>query len=175
MINPGVSYLAWRALGPQGEERVVLEKFIIAGDHYQFYLEDEELQADTSRLWDEQAVNDRIDVLPGLIAVGTGRYGGDIPVAVEVASSQPTDLLFDEWDHVVECSIMVHSGHLALSSPAGPGMGRFKVPPGTYRVWVFYGALDAVIDDFEGDDHYHIVLWPGTAIPPRVLKRKPRP
>jgi hypothetical protein len=152
--------------------------FLIDADHYQFYVEDEAQQPDTSQLWDEQAFADRLDVLPGLIAVGTSRYGSDIPVIIEVAPNRPATLSFAEWDHVVECSIAARSGELALSSPVGPGIARFEIAPGTYRVIVLYGALDTARGpgDLDGDDHYHLVLWPEEqTIRPKVLKRKPYP
>ncbi len=173
----GMVYLLWRMLGSRAEEVMTLEdpqEFVVAVDHHQFYVEDAQLQVDTSALWNERAFGDRLDTLPGLVAVGTARYGGSIRVTIELAATRPADLSFDEWDHVVECSLAVQSGDMVLSSPAGPGRQRFKVPPGMYRVLVLYGGLDTVVSDYKGDDHYYIILWPDTAVSPQVLKRKPR-
>jgi len=177
VVAVGTAYLLWRTLNSRAGEVMILEnprEFIVEVDHYQFYVENAQLQADTSVLWDERASDDRLDVLPGLVAVGTARYGGSIRVTIELATTRPADLSFDEWDHVVECSLAVQSGDMVLSSPAGPGRQRFRVSPGMYRVLVLYGGLDTVVSDYEGDDHYYIILWPDTAVSPQVLKRKPR-
>jgi hypothetical protein len=154
--------------------------FISDADHYQFYLEDQSIDHDTSKLWEAQPHADRLDVLPGLIAVGTGRYGGDIPVAIEIHESQPQHESWEMWDHVVECSIEVHSGQLTFTNPESFGaedVPTFSIAPGTYRARVYYGNLDSVSEnnDMEGDDHYRMVLWSGTIHTPVVLKRKPVP
>jgi hypothetical protein len=46
--------------------------------------------------------------------------------------------------------------------------------PGVYRARVFYGKLASLSDDgLEGDDHYRIILWPGSPSTPVVLKQRP--
>jgi hypothetical protein len=42
-------------------------------DYFQFYLEDEGSQPDTSNIWSEEHVNQLLAVYPGMIAVGTAR------------------------------------------------------------------------------------------------------
>lgn len=171
-------YLAWWiGRASFGSDHNVMDgpvEVSVSADHHQFYLEDGAFRGDTSLLWDEETSNDRLDVLPGLIAVGTARYGGDIPVVIEVVSTRPADLALDHWDHVVECSIEVRSGRLALTSPDDTGRHRITLPGGTYGALMYYGGLDTVIGDYEGSDHYRIVLWPGPPAPPRVLRRWPR-
>ena len=153
--------------------------YTVNADHYQFYVEDADARADTSTLWGSEAMANRLDVLPGLIAVGTSRYGGPIPVEVEVATQRPPDTALDAWDHVVECSLMVASGRILLTSPAsfGPEAPTIVVTPDIYRALVYFGALDSVStdDDMVGDDHYRVVVWPDVSVPPQVLKRKPLP
>jgi len=129
--------------------------FVTNADHYQFYLEDESIDHDTSELWDAQPHADRLDVLPGFIAVGISQYGGDIPVVVEIHESQPQDEALEIWNHVVECSIEVHSGQLTLTNPESFGaedVPTFSIAPGTYRARVYYGNLDSVSEnnDMEG-------------------------
>jgi len=152
----------------------------VNADHYQFYLEDVKVEHDYSLLWNKQQTHpDRMDVLPGLIAVSTGRYGGDVPVSVEVHETPPEDDNFDHWDHIIECSIEVRAGRLALTSPDdyGDNAATFDLKPGVYQARVYYGALDSVRGsaEMDGDDHYAITLWPGTSLQPRILKCKPRP
>ena len=98
---------------------------------------------------------------------------------VEIRAGPPEAEPFEAWDHVVECALDATSGRLRLSDPDSLGMGvpQFQVPPGTYRVRIYYANLDSVWGggDLDGDDRYRIVLWPGTFIAPQVLKRKPVP
>lgn len=151
--------------------------FILHPDHYQFYLEDNTIRHDASRLWRHpQTTRDRLDVLPGMIAIGIGRYGGQVPVTVEILSAPPTDSDFHAWDHVTECSIAVKANRLLLTSPEefGDGVPEIPILPGNYQVRLYYGDLDKIYGNaqMEGDDHYQIVIWAGKPIAPRVLKRK---
>jgi hypothetical protein len=157
---------------------VLRYEFTIDVDHFQLYLQDDQTEFPSRPLGD-RAFLDRIQVAPGLIAILTERFGGDTRVEIEVLSDRP-DESFDAWDQVVECSIEVPSGVLVLSTSTAsltameePDWPRVRVAPGTYRALVFYGDLDAVDpeDDYLGDDHYRIALWPGELIEPRVLKR----
>ena len=148
--------------------------FVIPADHFQFYLEDENCQADTSEIWSKQTSDAMLAVAPCLIAVGIGRYGGGVAVTVEVQSARPTDP-FASWDQVVECSIDILSGHIVITSPEGnyTEAPRIIVPPGTYRALVYYGNLDSISDENQlyGEDHYRIVLWPDSSIESVILKR----
>jgi hypothetical protein len=150
-------------------------RFTIIGDHYQFYLEDEYSQADTSALWDDRASRDMFVVASGLIGVGTVRYGGRITVIVDVRAQRPTVSL-DQWDHAVLCSIEAPSGRLMIASPESDGTDapRIVVEPGTYQVVLLYRGLDTVDDDnaADGSDVYHILLWPGRSIRPEILKHR---
>ena len=41
---------------------------------------------------------------------------------------------------------------------------RIAVVPGTYRARISYGSLDKLsTDGLDGEDHYLVQLWPGTA------------
>jgi hypothetical protein len=148
--------------------------FAIQGDHFQFYLEDVRSQADTSTIWDDDALTRMLATGPGLLAVRTARYGGAVRVVVEVRATRPEEPL-TAWDRVVEASIEVPSGELILSAPeaaGAPDLPRLTVPPGSYRALACYGGLDSVQDEEAkvGADHYRIVLWPGPATRPAVLK-----
>ena len=150
-------------------------EFIISGDHFQIYVEDENSNADTSEIWNNQTSNDMLAVASGLIAVGTIRYGGDVALTVEVLDRRPTDPL-EHCDQVAECSINISSGRIVISSPEGElsKAPRITVPPGTYRALVCYSNLDSVIDENnpKGEDLYRIILWPDSSIEPVILKRR---
>jgi hypothetical protein len=148
-------------------------KLTIIGDHYQFYLEDERSQADTSDIWDDRASRDMFVVAPGLIGVSTVRYGGRVTVLVDVHEQRPT-IVLDQWSHAVICSIDAPSGRLVVWSPESDfaQAPRIVVSPGTYQALLLYGGLDTVDDEnaMEGCDVYRISVWPGTSIPPDILK-----
>ncbi|MFN5713043.1 MAG: hypothetical protein ACK463_00385, partial [Bradyrhizobium sp.] len=82
------------------------------------------------------------------------------------------------WDHIVEASLDVASGRIAIAGCTDyfPDAARIDVAPGTYRLRVSYGALDTLSEDgLEGDDHYRLQLWPAPSIAVRVLKQRPAP
>ena len=47
--------------------------FRLDADHFQFYFEDRAIAHDTSLLWSTSVVDGRLDVLDGLLAIGTVR------------------------------------------------------------------------------------------------------
>jgi len=148
--------------------------FTIRADHFQFYLEDVDSQADTGAIWDDDAQARMLAVGPGLLAVGTVRYGGAVRVVVEVRAARPQES-FTPWDRVVEASLEAPSGELVLFGPedaGAAGLPGLRVPPGSYSALVYSGGLATVQDEEarQGDDLYRIVLWPGPAIRPVVLK-----
>ena len=116
--------------------------FTIQTDHFQFYLEDQDSQTDTSMLWVEQAISDHLAVAPDLIGVGTARYGGPTRIVIEIEQSRPTES-FDAWDRVAECSINIHSGQMIIHAPeADPSDAEsISLPAGAYGAMVYYGNL----------------------------------
>ena len=115
-----------------------------------------------------------VAIAPGLMAVGTARYGGPTRVEVEIVGSKP-NINPDQWDQVLECSLYFPSGKLRLSVPETgiAAEDEISVAPGIYRAFVLYGSLDSVADNASlmGDDHYKVILWPGEKIRLTVLKK----
>lgn len=150
----------------------------VSADHFQFLIEDQDRIPDDYEVWTHRARSDRLDVANGMIAVGLPRYGGAIPIVIDVQHTRPTAPL-DRWEHVVEASIEVNSGRLVIHGPEdySPEEEYLSIPPGTYRVLVCFAGLETIRDpdDMEGEDHYHIVIWPGSAIEPVVHKRSTSP
>ena len=148
----------------------------VPADHFQFYMEDERSSADTSTIWDNQRSSDRLATGPGLIAVGTARYGGWVRVEFELRDTPPVETL-DQWDHVVGCSVQLPTGRILFRAPVVSGMEQepIEIAPGSYQARVCYAGLDTVSDEEAetGDDYYRIVLWPGVGIETTVLKRSP--
>ncbi|WP_051304531.1 hypothetical protein [Chitinilyticum litopenaei] len=149
-------------------QRIELELF---ADYFQFYLQDEDCQNDLSEAWTAEAVRDLLAVAPGIVGVGTMR-NMDVPVAIDLREGEP-DIQFGDWDHISEFSIDVPSGKLVVAgcSDYFPKATRIPLEPGSYQGRVLCQGLATLSEDgLEGQDHYTVQLWPGTARPGRVIK-----
>lgn len=138
----------------------------VVPDRGRFVLGDAVYREYVSRRDEEEELEDRFAANAWLLQVGTVR-NQTVPVRVQLREEEPDEPL-GGWDHVVECSLPVESGELALGSLRAEQV-RLKVPRrGCYRVRVCIAGL-AETDG--GNDRYHIVLWPGQPREPKVLKR----
>jgi hypothetical protein len=148
-------------------------RYELFADYFQFYLQDEHADGNLGDSWTPQATEDRLALAPGTIGVGTAR-NMNVPVTIVVRDSAPEPDNFENWDHVCECSIALPSGRLVVAGCTDyfPDAARIRVTPELYRARIYYGDLDKLSDNgLEGDDHYHIVLWPADYAEPHVLKR----
>jgi hypothetical protein len=149
-------------------------EFRLDTDHFQFYLEDRAIAHNTSLLWSAPVVDGRLDVLDGLLAIGTVRWGHDTPVTIEREHQLPIADDVDGWDVVAEASIRTISGKLRLTTPEGDDAQApaISIPPGSYRVRVCYGQLHSVVDELapHGADIYRLLIWPSEPSSPRMLK-----
>jgi len=148
-------------------------EFNLFADYFQFYIQDEAVDGDLSDAWSDEAVDQLFAVGPGVVGIGTVR-NMDVPVTVEIlAAEKPVDLA--EWDHVVECTLVTESANLVVAGCTDyfPDVARIAIAPGTYRLRACYAGLDTLSDDgLEGNDRYHLQLWPAPAIEPVVLKQR---
>lgn len=137
--------------------------FEIYADYRQFYLEDEASPHETGEIWTRETVERMIAVSEKLVAVGTARYE-TVPVSVEFHDSEPP-LELERYSRVNECGLEVVSNQLILSGCTEylRDAARIEVEPANYRVRVFYGNLETVRDDWEGEDFYVLQLWKETA------------
>jgi len=146
--------------------------FRVFADYFQFYIQDEGVDGSLAEAWSDQAVQDHLAVTHGTVGIGTAR-NMEVPVTIEVLTAEPP-LAVEHWDHVVEAGIEIASGRLVVAGcteylPTAP---RISLAPGQYRARVHYGGLDSLTDDgLDGDDHYHIALWPAPMVGVTILKR----
>jgi hypothetical protein len=147
-------------------QRQALEIF---ADYHQFYLWDQQVAPEAPTDWTDADVARRLKAAPHVVVVSPVR-NMTVPVEVEVHGSEPP-FCADAWDHIAECSLDLPSGQLQIHECTGGAVASFTVPPGTYRVRAFYGALGSVgADGLEGKDHYLVVLWPAPPGELTVLK-----
>ena len=96
-----------------------------------------------------------------------------VPLRVEGWGGRPP-LDLDAWDHVVEFSLPVPSGKLALAS-GGIDEVTVGIAPGAYRARWSGRNLSAAAtweSDDNAPDAYRLQLWPGPATAPRAeIKR----
>ena len=148
----------------------------IPGDHFQFYIEDETALLDTSALWDTAVQDANVVTAPGLIAVSTARFGGLVHIFIMLLKERPV-LQYDQWDLIMQCSIAITSSHLVIWSPENDfaQAPRIAVASGIYTCWICFAHINDVQDELaeDGDDSYHIFLWPGKHQAPLVLYRRP--
>ena len=148
-------------------------EYDLFADYFQFYLQDEAADENLGDSWTDEAVERLLAVAPGVVGVGTVR-NMDVPVYLEVLEEEPAQD-FEQWDHVTECTLKVHTGRLVIAGCTDylPDAARIEVSPGNYRVRVSYGSLNSLSEDgLDGDDHYRVQLWQGAEISPRVLKQR---
>ena len=150
-----------------------MPSYTLFADYFQFYLQDECADGNLGDAWTDTAVNDLLALAPGTIGVGTVR-NMDVPVEVEILDGPPQNDLA-QWDHVMECGIVVPSGRLVIAGCTDyfPDAARLNIASGTYRARIYYGDLDSLREDgLTGDDHYRIVLWPSNDLTRNVIKRR---
>jgi hypothetical protein len=156
----------------QSRQIMLKEKheFQLFPDYYQFYLQDEQITDGLADSWTDQACEDLFAIALGTIGISTARNTGDVPVTVEIHTSEPTADLA-EWNHVVAASIDLPSGKIVIAGCTDyfPTAARISVTPGVYELRVFYAGLDSVSADVT--DRYKVALWPGPSIEPQVIKR----
>ena len=145
--------------------RLTVETEIYA-EYTQFYVGDPKAAPDAD-VWDGPGLERHLAVADGIIAVGTVGYT-DVPVVLELWDEEPP-LDADSWDHVVDASLDVRSGLLALADVSGEAREPLEVAPGVYRVRTAAAGLDGA-DEMDGGDRYRVQLWLAPAAEPEVRK-----
>lgn len=142
-------------------------------DYHQFYIQDENVDGNLSDAWTDEALERLLAVAPGTVGIGTVR-NVDVPVTIAVLGQEPA-LDTDKFDQVVECSIAVESGTVVLAGCTDyfPDAARIKIPSGPYRVRASFEGLESVSPDgLEGNDQYHLQLWPAPMGGIEILKKR---
>lgn len=163
--------------GPSGQTYT----FNLYADYLQFNLGDSRFDGDTGApdFWSEEALDRRLAISPpSLLGVATNLYD-NVAVVVKVGET-PSEFNddIDAWDHVVEASLEIPSGSVAIDgclayrpvdlteSPAGDEVSpKFAVRPGAYRARVYSRGLGSEAEN------YRIVMWPAPYASPVVLRK----
>lgn len=157
---------------------------IVLGDSATTFLDDYQLDF----IFDENRQARRVQIAPDGLVILTNSYD-TVPIVIEVRETAPDDE-FTDWDHVVEASIEVPTGRIAIDGMVdfrperSPDQGvndpstyyspHFSVAPGIYRVRIYGGNLGRQPTPKNTlGEHYKIVLWPASPAEPMVLKQGP--
>jgi hypothetical protein len=143
----------------------------VSAECWQFLIADAWAEGDLS--WDERTLIELFTLAPGTIGIGTN-CEGLVSVEVQLWSSN-AEFDAQPWDHVVECSIEVPSGRIAVAGCFEilfEDAFSFTLTPGKYRARICFGNQYECGD---GDPtcmgHYMIMLWPSQNSDARVIKR----
>lgn len=122
--------------------------------------------------WNDEEMSSMLCVGKSFMIIGTVQRI-QAPFSIEILRDKPP-LNLDEWNHVNECSIEVESGLLVSGDFDTEGeMIRIDLEKGIYQAFVCYAGLGVVSrDELDGEESYHVLLWPAsTHVPKRVLKQ----
>ena len=149
-------------------------KLELFADYFQFYIQDDDKnKGDLSDSWTQEAVDRLFAIAPYAIGIGTVR-NMDVPVSLQVCDREP-HINLNDWEHVVLSSIKCETGRLVVAGCTDyfPDAKRVNMQSGTYNVLACFTGLDTLSDDeLDGDDSYHIYLYPGETVGVKVLKSR---
>lgn len=133
-------------------------------DYHQIHLTDDDPQyADFSSAWSEESVARALAVIPHGLAVGTAR-DMEVPVTVVFCNAHPA-IDRGDFDRLNEAEIEIATGRLVVMGCTDylPDAARLACEPGKYSALIGYKNLESLSEDgLEGDDSYHVWLWPKT-------------
>jgi hypothetical protein len=147
-----------------------MRQYEIFADYHQFYLWDHGTSPEPPVDYTDEDIDHRIKATPFVVVIQPER-NMDVPVQLELRDTPPDEPL-EGWDHVAEASLDLPSGQLEIHQCTGGSVDIVPLRPGPYRVRAYYGGLGTLSEDgLEGQDHYHLVLWPAPLAPLAVLKQ----
>ena len=148
-------------------------QFEIFADYHQFYLQDDDRSfGDLSAAWTHEATDRLLAVAPHVIGIGTVR-NMTVPISVVIHEARP-EISPGEWDHITTASLQIDTGRIVVAGCTDyyPDAARIEVEPGIYEVVVCYSKLWSLSKDrLDGEDSYHVHLFPGCEIAPATLKQ----
>lgn len=145
-------------------------EFWIETDYSQFYLVDGKDSEISHSFWiDEKDFDSRIEVSGGIMGIRTER-SGKLKVIVEVFDKKPIFESQNAYDHIVEDSFEVKSGHLMVKNcPDFELVKDLKLPIGYYRVRVSTANLSSVDSDYSGEDYYRLTIWKESEMTKKIV------
>lgn len=142
----------------------------IFADYFQFYLWDAGEKPVPPSDYSHDDVVRRIKAAPHVVVIQPVR-NMDVAVDLDIADAAPA-LDLAKFDHVAEASIDLPSGQLEIHECTGGSIDIVALAPGSYRVRACFSGLDTLSEDgLDGDDRYHLTVWPAPAAPVGIRKQ----
>ena len=110
------------------------------------------------------AFDDNVGIADGVLGLtGFARSYGSCPLFIELYDTDPGTNDVDDYSGVIEASITISSGEVAIESPDASYVEVISIPVGIYQARVYYGNDNTGrYDCSDGADHARIVLFPST-------------
>lgn len=128
--------------------------------------------------WFDALADNWVNTAPGVVGIGAA-CPFDVPVTVDVRRALPADDSERELaDHVTRAGLALPSGRLLVSvQDTRDTIPCIPLAPGSCAVRICSHGLNTLSGDaLDGEDRYHVVLWPTDEDQPaQVLKRCPEP
>jgi len=150
----------------------MIHKLNFYTSYHQFYISDKASHQDTgdTNFWTENATHSRLAVGDGMLGVGLECYG-QFKGELVLLDRMNEDIMYDQYDHIVEAGINIKSGTLqVLDCPNSNVELEVMINPGKYKARIYSLNLASVIGD-SGDDYYRIEIWPESNMERTVLKQ----
>ncbi|UED83176.1 hypothetical protein [Streptomyces profundus] len=145
---------------------------VVVVDYHMFYLAEpgEPSKADAP----VHAANGLVSSRPGMAVIFTGASSGSVILTVQTFTSPPQNAPTEDWEEVVEHSVLAPAGALRVTTvmTCGPPDLPLLTPsgPGPYRLRVHASGRDMSPDGVarEPRERYLIASWPAPHQPDHV-------
>ncbi|MFZ3565339.1 hypothetical protein ACOKM5_44205 [Streptomyces sp. BH097] len=168
------------ATAPPGDPGLLSRhELTVLADYSTLLLQDDDARlGEPGHAWFDALAGNWINTAPGVVAIGAARPF-TVPVTVDVRRTPPAgDSELERADHVTQARLALPSGRLLVSmQDTRDEIPRIPLAPGNYAVRICSHGLNTLSEDaLDGEDRYHVVLWPTDEDQPaQVLKRYPDP
>lgn len=144
----------------------------VFADYHQFYVQDGGVDPPAPDEWTGEDVARRAKVAQNVVVVCPLRNMA-VSVEIQVHGQEPS-IQWSRWDHAVVCELSLPTGQLQVHECTGGELLKWSIQPGMYRVALLYAGLASISEDgLKGDDHYHVLLWPGQSQTLHVMREWP--
>lgn len=150
----------------------MITRLSLFADYFQIVLADDAV-IQTPELMTDADIDRRMIVAQGVVVLFTAR-NMFVPVEIAIHQNEPPPLDLGAWDHVVEGSLALPSGRVAVFGLTEPDATarRFATARGVHRLRAASAGLDTLsANRLEGEDRYRVDLWPAPQAPVKVLKQ----
>lgn len=144
--------------------------------YFQFYIQDPIADGNDlcSSKISKEMQRQRFGCGVGIVCVHVISEYSEIPITVQYDGDELELEDFSNWDRIIECPLTTQSKKIVFAGcPDGPRYGCFgtlEIPPGSYRLRIYYGGQNTQQMDGETEDFYLVQIWPSNESDIKILK-----